>query len=609
MTLPALLLLDGVRTTRLTGLDWLMIAIYFGILLCVAWWVVRKGKDSTTDYFLAGRNLGWWVIGASIFASNIGSEHIVGLAGSGATSGVAMAHYELHAWCLLVLGWVFVPFYMRSMVFTMPEFLERRFSEGSRYVLSIVSIITFIISKIAVGIFAGGVVFASLLPEMRLDIGGLSIDSFWIGSILVIVLTGLYTTLGGMRAVAYNDAVQVLVLIIGSGLLTFYGLHELGGWGELRRLAGSDMFNLWKPLIPAGVEGTWAPVLQTDAAGHVVREAWYFNGNFPWLGMLFCAPIIGLWYWCTDQYIVQRALGAPNESVARRGSIFAAFLKLFPVYLFIIPGLICFALAKSGKVAELTQLIGPDGQAVPSISNSAFPMMVQYLLPAGIRGIVVAGLLSALMGSLAGVFNACSTLFTVDLYAKWNPKASQQLLVRTGRIATVVMVVIALAWIPVIKGANGLYTYLQSVQGYLAPPIFVVFFLGVFFKRMNAAGALWAMIVGFALGIFRMIVDTPVTMGLAGFEKGYTEGTFLWIVNNIYFQYFSVLITLASAIVMVMVSHMTAVPDAKKIQSLTLETTTAEDRRRTRASWSRTEVLASALVMVCILSGYLYFRG
>jgi SSS family solute:Na+ symporter len=605
MAIPALLLLSATRESRLTALDWLTIALYFGILLGVATWVVRRAKDSATDYFLAGRNLGWWVIGASIFASNIGSEHIVGLAGSGATSGVAMAHYELHAWCLLVLGWVFVPFYMRSMVFTMPEFLERRFNEQSRYVLSIVSIVTFIISKIAVGIFAGGVVFSTLFPSMMLNIGGFNIDSFWIGSVLVIVLTGLYTTLGGMRAVAYNDAVQVTVLILGSFLLTAYGLVRLGGWAELRHICGSDMFNLWKPLIPAGVQGTWAPVMQTNAAGHVVKQAWYFNDNFPWLGMLFCAPIIGLWYWCTDQYIVQRALGAPNETVARRGSIFAAFLKLFPVYLFIIPGLICYALAKSGKVPELTSMIGPDGKSIPAMSNAAFPMMVQYLLPPGLRGIVVAGLLSALMGSLAGVFNACSTLFTVDLYQKWKPQASQHQLVRMGRSATIVMVLIALAWIPVIKNAKGLYTYLQSVQGYLAPPIFVVFFLGVFIKRMNGAGALWAMIVGFALGIFRMMVDTPVTLG----GSGYPEGSFLWIINNIYFQYFSVLITIVSAIVMVTVSYMTAAPDDLKIQSLTFGTATEADRRKTRAGWSWKEVTASGVVLVCILGGYLYFRG
>ena len=609
MSVPALLLFSTDGKSHITGIDWLAIALYFGILLAVAWWVVRRGKDSAADYFLAGRNLGWWIIGASIFASNIGSEHIVGLAGSGATSGVAMAHYELHAWCLLVLAWVFVPFYMRSMVFTMPEFLERRFNEKSRYILSIVSLITFVISKIAVGIFAGGVVFGTLFPEMRLNLGGISIDSFWIGSVLVIVLTGLYTTLGGMRAVAYNDAVQVTVLIVGSTLLTGYGLVRLGGWSELRHWCGSDMFNLWKPLIPAGVQGTWAPMIQTNAAGQVVKEAWYFNGNFPWLGMLFCAPIIGLWYWCTDQYIVQRALGAPNETVARRGSIFAAFLKLFPVYLFIIPGLICFALARSGKIPELAQMIGPDGQAIPAASNGAFPMMVQYLLPPGIRGIVVAGLLSALMGSLAGVFNACSTLFTVDLYEKWKKGASQHQLVRTGRMATSIMVVIALAWIPVIKNAHGLYNYLQSVQGYLAPPIFVVFFFGVFFKRLNGQGALWAMIVGFALGLFRMLVDTPVTLGLEGFQNGYPAGSFLWIVNNIYFQYFSVFITIVSAIVMVGVSYMTAPQDDRTIQSLTFGTATEEDLRRTRAGWSWKEVAGSGVVLMCILGGYLYFRG
>ncbi len=597
--------LFAAASPTLTGLDWLAIAFYFGILGCVAWWVVKRGKDNAADYFLAGRNLSWWVIGASIFASNIGSEHIVGLAGSGAKDGVALAHYELHAWCLLVLAWVFVPFYARSLVFTMPEFLERRFSTNSRYVLSISSMLTFIVSKIAVGIFAGGVVFSALLPELQINLGKHVIDSFWIGSIAVVVLTGLYTMLGGMRAVAYNDAVQVVVLIGGSALLTLYGLKELGGWSKLREICGSEMFNLWKPLVPPGVESTWAPELVKDGAGKIVKQAWYFNGNFPWLGMAICAPVIGLWYWCTDQYIVQRALGAPNETVARRGSIFAAFLKLFPVYLFIIPGLICFALAKSGKVPELAAMLGPDGQATAKGSQGAFPMLVQHLLPPGLRGIVVAGLLSALMGSLAGVFNACSTLFTVDIYEKLRPKASQHEIVRMGRLATAIMVLIAIAWIPVVKNQEGLYGYLQAVQGYLAPPIFVVFFFGVFWKRLNAQGCLWAMIIGFLVGVFRMLVDTPVTLGWAN----YSEGSFLWMVNNINFQYFSILITLISAIVMVAVSYMTAAPDYGKIKGLTYATATTEDRAKTRASWGALEVLASGFILVCILGAYLYFRG
>ena len=591
----------------MTTWDWLAIAVYFTVLLGVAWWVVRRRKDSAADYFLAGRNLSWWIIGASIFASNIGSEHIVGLAGSGAKDGVAMAHYEFHAWCLLVLAWVFVPFYARSLVFTMPEFLERRFSTSSRYVLSIVSIITFIVSKIAVGIFAGGVVFSTLLPEMQVTIAGHVIDSFWIGSVLVIVLTGLYTVLGGMRAVAYNDAVQVIVLITGSALLTIYGLMTLGGWSQLRAICGTDMFNLWKPLTPTGVESTWAPVIQRNAAGDLVKQAWYFNGAFPWLGMAICAPVIGLWYWCTDQYIVQRALGAPNEKEARRGSIFAAVLKLFPVYLFIIPGLICFALAKSGKVPGLEIVYDPATGKATSHAQAAFPLMVQYLLPSGLRGIVVAGLLSALMGSLAGVFNACSTLFTVDIYQKVRPLASQHELVRMGRIATFIMVLIAMAWIPVVKGATGLYNYLQTVQGYLAPPIFVVFFLGVFWKRLNAKGCLWAMIIGFAIGLFRMLVDTPVSLGVE--QNGYAEGSFLWIINNINFQYFSILITIVSALVMIGVSYLTEEPDYAKLSNMTFGTTTALHRSESSASWGWREVATSVIVVAVILGGYLYFTG
>ncbi len=590
-------------TTTLSTLDWVMIVIYFGMLAAVAYWVIKKGKDTADDFFLAGRNLGWWIVGASIFASNIGSEHIVGLAGSGAVDGVAMAHYELHAWCLLMLAWVFVPFYMRSRVFTMPEFLERRFSVGSRYALSIVSLITFVVSKIAVGIFAGGVVFSTLLPEVHFHLGSFDLNSFWIGSIAVIVLTGLYTVLGGMRAVAYNDAIQCVVLIFGSTLLTGYGLIKLGGWSALKELCGSDMFNLWKPLIPPGMTGTWEPVKESG------RIAWYFNDYFPWLGMLFCAPIIGLWYWCTDQYIVQRALGARNETHARRGSIFAAFLKLFPVYLFIIPGLIAFALAKSGKVPGLESMVGPDGRPVAHVGQAAFPMMVKHLLPTGLRGIVVAGLLSALMGSLSGVFNACATLWTVDIYQKWKPKATESEMVRTGRTATVVMVLIALAWIPVIQGAHGLYGYLQSIQGYLAPPVFVVFFFGVFFKRLNAHGCFWAMIVGFGLGLFRMLVDTPVTLGLPGFEHGYPQGSLLWIINNIYFQYFSVLITLVSAIVMVVVSLATPAPELATIGGLAYGTEAEHDLAHTKHSWDAFDVWGSILILVCISAAYLYFRG
>ena len=598
-------------------LDWVMIGGYFALLLGVVWWVVSKSKDTAADYFLAGRNLSWWIVGASIFASNIGSEHVVGLAGSGAKDGVAMAHYELHAWCLLVLAWVFVPFYARSLVFTMPEFLERRFSTGSRYVLSIVSLITFVVSKIAVGIFAGGIVFSTLLPEMNIDFGkgqvtkdnGVTkvnatdkgkavkivndpahgirieiaekgkevdryqaknlkelkktgagyelykeyllerpmIDSFWIGSVLVIVLTGLYTVLGGMRAVAYNDAIQTVVLIIGSATLTIYGLWKLGhgnfaeGWSQVRAYCGRGTCSIsGSRSCPRACKERgrrcWRRMPRATSFERRGTSTTIFPG-WAWRSGAGNRPLVLVYG------PVHRAagLGAPNEKTARRGSIFAAFLKLFPVYLFIIPGLICYALVSTahksgepitdskGRPSELMKIDQIDSanpelqQQAKDAAQKSFPLMVKDLLPMGLRGIVVAGLLSALMGSLAGVFNASSTLFTVDLYEKWRPGATQHQIVRVGRIATGVMVVIALAWIPVVKAANSLYEYLQGVQGYLAPPIFVVFFLGVFFKRLNAKGCWWAMVVGFVLGIFRMIIDTPVQMKMAGYENGYAQ--------------------------------------------------------------------------------------
>ena len=648
--------------TALSTLDWLLIAGYFAIVFGIAWWAYLKEKQSqtTTEYFLAGRNLGWWVIGAAVFSSNIGSEHLVGLAGSGATDGVAMAHYELHAWCLLVLGWILVPFYMRSQVFTMPEFLERRFSPVNRTVLSVISLVAYVLTKLAVGIFAGGVVFAVMIPEVHFG----TLDSFWIGSIAVILLTGIYTIMGGMRAVAYTSAIQTLILVIGSACVTVYGLIALAGdggtigqgWEQLRHWAGSEMFNLWKPMVPAGVESTWSPVLEKDAAGEVTKMAWYFDGNYPWVGMLFCAPIIGLWYWCTDQYIVQRVLGAQNEQVARRGSICSAALKLLPVFIFIIPGMIAFALARSPlqdpagageldpaaiiQVAE-GQTIDPNGlsvhdQAKLALRNglfkegyqpnpddlaldrenlnrdnaqAAFPLLVAKILPSGVRGIVVAGLLAALMSSLAGAFNASAALFTIDFYSKIKPDAPQKQVVWVGRVATVVMVVIGLAWIPVIKGGKGLYDYLQGIQSYLAPPIFVVFFLGVFNKRLNAKGCLWALIVGFALGLFRLAVDTPVKLGLGGLSDGYTEGSFFWIINNMYFQYYSLVIFLVCIAVMIVVSHMTSPPSYDKIKGLTYGTLTDEDRKATRASWNKWDVIASVGVLVAILAAYLYFRG
>jgi SSS family solute:Na+ symporter len=531
----------------LTVIDWVVVALYFALIAGISVWSIRKKKDSPTDYFLANRNLGWFVIGASILASNVGSEHIVGLAGTAAKSGLAMGHYELHSWIILVLGWVFVPFYMRSKVFTMPEFLERRYNPKARWLLAIVQLLSYVIAKVSVTIYAGAVVFNSFL----------GID-FWSGAILLIVITGVYTIFGGLHAVMYTEALQAMVLLVGSIILTISGLVEIGGWGNLVGAISKDHLNMFLPLS---------------------------DPNFPWLGILFASPIVGLWYWCTDQHIVQRCLAARNEQQARRGTLFASYLKLLPFFIFMIPGLIAYVLASSGRL-NLPQ------------SDQAFPALVKALLPVGLRGILAGGILAALMSSLAAVYNACSTLFTMDIYRKIKPESTDKELVKVGRITTAVVVVLGMMWIPMMKGISDiLYQYLQSVQSYLAPPIAAVFLLGVFSKRINGKGAFTAMVVGFILGMLRIILEL-LRSHLSGF---------LYAFATINFLYFCILLFLFSIALMVIVSLLTEKPSESQLNGLTYATTVKEDRASSRASWGRMDVILSLIVVVIVIAAFLYF--
>ena len=549
--------------TGLDALDWLVVGAYFALLAFVVWRSSRK-QETSADYFLAGRNIGWFVIGASLFASNIGSEHLVGLAGSGAKSGVAMAHYELHAWCLLVLGWVLVPFYYRAGVYTMPEFLERRYNPTARWILSLVSLLAYVFTKVSVTVYAGGKVFEVLLPD--LEIAG--VNSFWIGAVTVVVLTGIYTCFGGLRAVVYTDALQTVVLILGSLCITAIGLYHLGGWAELREISGSERFNLWRPAS---------------------------DPEFPWPGMLFAAPIVGLWYWCTDQYIVQRTLAARNLKMARRGTLFGAYLKITPVFLFIVPGMIAYALVQKNMLV----LGDPD---------QAFPAMVSQMLPVGVRGLVVGGLLAALMSSLSSLFNSCSSLFTVDIYKKIAPEASERQLVSVGRLATGVVIVLGLLWIPVMQRVSGqLYEYLQSVQAYLAPPMTAVFFLGVFWKRMNGRGAVATLVLGFFLGLAKLgcqiYAGSAPEGGLSAMQQ------VLVSYGSINFLLFCVYLFLFCCATLVAVSLFSAPPPAGQIENLTYATNTTAGRREVRESWNRWDIIHTVIVLLIILSVYVYFRG
>jgi SSS family solute:Na+ symporter len=501
---------------RIGLIDWAVIVLYFVVLFSVAGWAIlrkRSGREETSsDYFLAGRNVGWFVVGASLFASNIGSEHLVGLAGAGASSGLVLGQLEIQAsLVLLLLGWVFVPFYIKSGVFTMPEFLERRYSPAARWYLTVISVIGYVLTKISVTIYAGGVVFEALL-----GIG------FWIGALVVVVATGIYTIFGGLRAVLYTDLVQAIVLVLGATAVTVIGLVEVGGVGALAEGAQAGFFDIWKPM--------------SDPA-------------FPWTGLAFGAPIIGIWYWCTDQFIVQRTLSARGIDQARRGTVFAGFLKQLPMFIFVLPGVVAYVLAQQGQL----QLGSAD---------QALPVMIGTLLPVGLRGLVVAGLLSALMSSLSSVFNSCSTLITWDVYRELRPEASERRLVWVGRVATGVLVVLGLAWIPFMQYISGtLYEYLQSVQSYIAPPIAAVFLLGVFWKRVNAKGALASLLVGFVLGMARLGLE--LNKGALG------DGGLLFYFADIMFLHVAALLFLVCAAVLVGVSLATAPPPAEKTRGLT----------------------------------------
>jgi SSS family solute:Na+ symporter len=453
-----------------------------------------------------------------------------------------------------MLGWLFVPFYLKSSVYTMPEFLERRYSPAARWYLAVISIIGYVLTKISVTLYAGGIVYEVL-------VGG----SFWTGALIIVVATGLYTVLGGLRAVLYTELLQTIMLIGGAVLVTVIGLVKLGGLGALRAATEPGHFDMWQPMS---------------------------HPSFPWTGILFGAPILGVWYWCTDQFIVQRVLSAKGIDDARRGTIFGGFLKILPLFIFVMPGIVAAALAGSGQL-ELTR------------ADHALPEMIRSLLPVGLRGLVMAGFLAALMSSLAAVFNSCSTLITWDVYRKLRPQASERQLVLVGKIATVVLVGFGLAWIPLMKYISGqLYVYLQSVQAYIAPPIAAVFLLGVFWRRVNSHGAIASLATGFVLGAARLVLELV---------KSSTGGVLYWYAD-INFLHFAVLLFVICVAVLVAVSLATPEQPREQLAGLTFTTARSgidetDPRLVSNPRWRRLDVALSALLVLAVGFVWLAFRG
>jgi len=545
-------------------LDWIVLGTFLLALVGIIVWVSRMKEDTSSDYFLAGRDATWIAIGASIFASNIGSEHLVGLAGAGASSGIAMAHWEMHGWMILILGWLFVPFYARSGVFTMPEFLERRYNSASRSLLSIISLVSYVLTKVAVTVYAGGVVFKEVFGIESVW----GIDFFWFGAIGLVIVTGIYTVIGGMKSVLYTSVLQTPILLIGSITIVIIGLIKVGGWSELEAICSTNLTD------------------QGDSMMALVRSP--KDPVFPWTGVFLGSAIIGFWYWCTDQYIVQRVLSGRNQTQSRRGTIFGAYLKLLPVFIFLIPGLIAFALNEKGLI---------DLQD----SDSAFPLLVSELLPIGLKGVVVGGLLAALMSSLASLFNSSAALFTVDFYKKYKPESTEKHLVYVGRVATIVIVALGIAWIPVMKGIGKvLYEYLQDVQSILAPGIASVFLLGVFWRRATPKAGFAGLATGFVLGMVRLAFNV--------FADSVPEGTWyhaIWVAPN-WLHYEIVLFGLCLMVIFV-VSYFTERADETKLVGVTYYSSTPEQRAITRASYNKWDVINSVIIIAVIIAFYIKF--
>jgi len=558
-------------------LDWIVIGIFFCILIGIILWVFNQKNENSDDYFLGGRDATWIAIGASIFASNIGSEHLIGLAGAGASSGMAMAHWEIQGWMILILAWVFVPFYSRSMIRTMPEFLELRYNKESRTILSLISLISYVLTKVAVTVYAGGIVFQQVFGIEELW----GIDFFWIAAIGLVLFTALYTIFGGMKSVLYTSILQTPILLLGSLIILVLGLKELGGWNEMIRICGDVKVNQYG-----------------DAMTDLIR-----NNNdpqFPWVGALIGSAVIGFWYWCTDQFIVQRALSARNEKEARRGTIFGAYLKLLPVLLFLIPGMIAFALHQKyiATGGFLPLLI--DG--TPN-ADAAFPTLVAKLLPAGMKGLIVCGILAALMSSLASLFNSSAMLFTIDFYQRFRPETPQKKLVRIGQIATVVVVVLGILWIPVMRSIGDvLYTYLQDVQSVLAPGIAAAFLLGVTWKRASAQGGMWGLLSGMIIGLVRLSAKIYYSN-----TPGASENLFKYLFYDLNWLFFCGWMLLFCCLVIVFVSLCTKAPSAEKIRGLVFGTATPEQKVATRASWGAWDIIHSTIILGITAGFYYYF--
>ncbi|WP_434503720.1 sodium:solute symporter [Prevotella sp.] len=569
--------------------DWTILAVGFVLIVWYVWRTLKKDKEkmkgADSQDYLFGKGEPWYIIGAAIFAANIGSEHLVGLAGTGAKDGVGMAHWEMQGWMILLLGWLFVPFYQllnnkMGKIITMPDFLKYRYTKRTGSWLSIITLIAYILTKVSVTAFTGGIFFEYLL--------GLP---FWYGALGLIAITAIFTVFGGMKGVMTMSAIQTPILIIGSFLVLFLGLSALGdgsitaGWSNMMTYCGH---------LHDGYGTTHMFHMETgDPMYH----------EYPGFVVFLGASIIGFWYWCTDQHIVQRVLGQTrgedNVTVmkrARRGTIAAGYFKLLPVFMFLIPGMIAIALSSktgSGITMDITNQHDTDG---------AFAMMVKNILPVGVKGFVTIGFICALVTSLAAFFNSCATLFTEDFYKPMKKGMSEAHYVHVGRIATVVVVILGLLWLPIMMNMGNLYSYLQGIQSLLAPAMVAVFTLGIFSKKVTPKAGEWGLIGGFIIGMLRLLTNVITDSGNAVMNGSFWNSTaWFWQTNWLIFECWLLVFII---VLMIVVSFFTPAPTKEQVEAITF---TGDYKKQIKESFNIWDIVATLGVVALCAAFYIYF--
>ncbi|XP_070571733.1 sodium/glucose cotransporter 4-like isoform X2 [Ptychodera flava] len=532
--------------------DTVVIVIYFVFVLAVGLWATWRAMRGTMEgYFLAGKSMVWWPVGASLFASNIGSEHFIGLAGTGAASGLAVGSFEFNAmFILLLLGWVFLPVYMAAGVFTMPEYLRRRFGgQRVRVYLAIIALILSIFTKISVNMFAGALFIQQALGW-----------NLYLAIVIILAITALYTVLGGLSAVIYTDAAQTFIMVAGAIVLMILAFIKVP-YSDLQWMYFEAIPNTTKH---ANISCGGIP---PDDAFHIFRDP--INSDLPWPGMIFGISISSIWYWCTDQVIVQRALAAKSLSHAKGGCVFAGFLKVLPMFLIVIPGMISRVLF-TDDVACADPITCEEvcGNKV-GCTNIAYPKLVLNLMPEGLRGLMMAVMMSALVSSLTSIFNSSSTIFTVDIYRRIRKQANERELLIVGRVFVLFLVGISILWVPIIQAAQGgrLFDYIQSITSYLAPPICAVYILAVAWWRVNEQGAFWGLMLGLLVGMIRLVLDF-VYQGPACGE----EDTRIAIIKNFHFLYFGIFLFLFVLVATIIISLITEPMNRDHLVRLTFDT-------------------------------------